>query len=325
MSDQWKTQLNTDKMKKILSLLVSIVICTIATAQTTKNLAELLGYQKDAKLLIIHADDMGLSHSVNTATLQAFEKKGITSGSIMVPCPWANEIIAYIKNHPDIDAGIHITLTAEWDQYRWGGLSSSDQIKSLLDADNYLYPSVEALGKSVVVAEAEKEMRAQIDKVIAAGIKSTHIDTHMGSVMATPELVQAYLGLSDLYHLPVLFPRAYLGWFPPEAAKAMSEKIFLLDNLFMLEPSMLTGKWIDPYRKAVESMKPGLNEIIVHVAIDNEEMQAITGEHKDYGSKWRQNDLELVNSKEFHDLLKSNNIILIGWKQVRDAMNSQTR
>ena len=171
-------------------------------------------------------------------------------------------------------------------------------------------------------AEAEKELRAQIDRAIASGVQPTHLDTHMGSVLANPELVKIYLGLSDIYHLPVLFPRAYLSWFPPDMAKSMESKIFLIDNLFMLEPKMITGKWIDPYKKAIETMKPGLNEMIVHIAVDNDEMQAITKGHDDYGSAWRQNDLDLVSSKEFKDLLKNNHIILIGWKQIRDLMNS---
>jgi chitin disaccharide deacetylase len=299
-----------------------MLITLSLNSQSNKNLAELLGYPRDTKLLIIHADDMGLAHSVNTACIKAFDNKGITSGSIMVTCPWASEISAYVKDHPGLDVGIHLTLTAEWDYYKWGGITSSDQIPSLLDKNNNFFPSVEELGKSVKAAEAEKELRAQIDRAIASGVQPTHLDTHMGSVLANSELVKIYLGLSDIYHLPVLFPRAYLSWFQPDMAKSMGSKIFLIDNLFMLDPKMITGKWIDPYQKAIETMKPGLNEMIVHVAVDNDEMQAIARGHKDYGSAWRQNDLDLVSSQEFKDLLKNNHIILIGWKQIRDLMNT---
>lgn len=308
-------------MKKTILVFASLIISLFINAQGNKNLAELLGYPKDSKLLIIHADDMGVSHSVNTACIKAFESNSITSGSIMVPCPWANEIISYSKDHPGIDVGIHLTLTSEWNLYKWGGISSSDQIQSLLDNNHYFYPSVEALGKSVKVADALKEMKAQIDKVIASGIQITHIDTHMGSVLATPELVQAYISLSDEYHVPVLFPREYVSWFPPEVAQKLGSKIFLLDNLFMLDEKTITPKWIDAYRKAIASLKPGLNQIIVHLSLDSEEMQAISKGHDDYGSAWRQHDLDMVTSREFKDLLKTNNVILIGWKQVRDAMN----
>jgi hypothetical protein len=310
------------KMKKLLLVLTSLLITLSISSQGNKNLAELLGYPKDSKLLIIHADDMGLAHSVNTACIRAFDNKGITSGSIMVPCPWAPEIAAYVKDHPGLDVGIHLTMTSEWDLYKWGGITPSDQIPSLLDKNNYFYPSVEELGKVAKGVEAEKELKAQVDKAIALGVQPTHLDTHMGSVLANPELIKIYLTLSELYHLPVLFPRAYLTWFSPDVAKSMESKIFLLDNLFMLEPKMITGKWIDAYKKAIEAMKPGLNEMIVHLALDNDEMQAISKGHDDYGSAWRQHDLDLVSSPEFKELLKTNHIILIGWRQIRDLMNA---
>jgi chitin disaccharide deacetylase len=311
-------------MKKFTLAFVSILIAyNLGTqAQDSKNLAELLGYPKDSKLLIIHADDMGLAHSVNTACLQAFDNKAITSGSIMIPCPWALEMANYVKIHPGMDVGIHLTLTAEWDLYKWAGISPSDQISSLLNKNGNFYPTVEELGKVAKGEEAAKELRAQIDKAIALGVQPTHLDTHMGSVLGNPELIKVYLKLSDEYHLPILFPRAYVSWFPPDVAKALGSKIFLLDNLFMLEPKMIKDKWIDAYIKGIGELKPGLNEIIVHLAIDNDEMKAISLGHDDYGSAWRQHDLDLVLSTEFKDLLKANHVILIHWSQIRDLMNT---
>ena len=307
-------------MKKIILVLTTLLISLIIYSQDNKNLAELLGYPHDSKLLIIHADDMGLAHSVNTACIKAFDNNGITSGSIMVPCPWAPEIIDYVKDHPDLDVGVHLTLTAEWNLYKWGGVTSSDQITSLLDKNGYFYPAVEELGKVAKGEEAKKELRAQIDKIIASGFQPTHIDTHMGSVLANPDLIQVYLSLSDEYHLPILFPRAYTSWFPSEVSEALNSKIFLLDNLFMLEPQMIKGNWADAYKEGIEKMVPGLNQMIVHIAIDNDEMKAISEGHDDYGSKWRQNDLDYVLSSDFKDLIKANNIILITWREVRDLM-----
>ena len=107
-------------MKKSALILISLLFTLSLSSQGNKNLAELLGYPKNSKLLIIHADDMGLSHSVNMATIKAFDNKGITSGSIMVPCPWSPEIEVYAKDHPGMDVGIHLTLTAEWDLYKLG-------------------------------------------------------------------------------------------------------------------------------------------------------------------------------------------------------------
>jgi len=310
------------KTKKFVLILTCFLFTLSVISQNNKNLAELLGYPKDSKLLIIHADDMGLAQSVNAATIKAFDSKGITSGSIMMPCPWALDMAAYIKEHPGLDIGIHLTMTAEWDYYKWAGLTQYDQITSLLDKNSYFYPSVEELGKVAKGEEARKEMKAQIDKAVGLGIKPTHLDTHMGGVLANPELVKVYLELSDEFHLPLLFPRAYLSWLPADMAKSLGSKIFLLDNLFMLEPNMIKGKWIDAYKKGIEELKPGLNQMIVHVAMDNDEMKAISKGHDDYGSAWRQKDLDLVISKEFKDLINKNNIILINWAQIRDLMNA---
>jgi predicted glycoside hydrolase/deacetylase ChbG (UPF0249 family) len=312
-------------MKKIILVFSGFLITLALSAKVSKNLAELLGYPKDSKLLIIHADDMGLSHSVNTACILAFEDKGVTSGSIMVPCPWAPEIEAWVKEHPGMDVGIHLTMNAEWDLYKWGGVTSSDQISSLLDSNGYFYASVQELGKTAKAEEAEKELKAQIDRAIASGVHPTHFDTHMGSVLANPGLIKVYIDLSEEYHLPILLPRSYLSWFPAYVAKSLETNIFLIDNVFILGSSQITGKWIDPYKKAIEEMKPGLNEIIVHLAVDNEEMQAVSKGHIYYGSAWRQHDLDMVLSTEFKDLLKANHIILVGWREIRDAMNVQVK
>lgn len=299
---------------------VLILIQAQVDAQPEKNLAELLGYGKDTKLLIIHADDMGLSESVNRACKIAYEDKSITSGSIMVPCPWSYEMISYLRNNLWADAGIHLTLTAEWKYFKWDGVMSADSIGSLLDSNGYFYSTVEEVGKYADPGEAETELTAQVERAVGLGIRPTHIDTHMGSVMATPGLMKVYMTLSEKYRLPVLFPREYLNMLPPDVASEWGKKIFLLDNLYMLDPAIIDGSWLDAYRKGIESLKPGLNQIIVHIGLDNDEMRSITQDHDDFGSEWRQNDFDVIRSSEFRDLLKQNNIILIGWGQIRDLM-----
>jgi len=310
------------KTKKLILITISVFITLISFSQNSKNLAELLGYPRDSKLLIIHADDMGLSQSTNAAVIKAFDARGITSGSIMMPCPWALDMAKYAKDHPGLDIGIHLTMTAEWENYKWDGIVSSSLIPSLLDKNGYFYPSVEELAKVGKGADAEKELRAQIDRAISLGLSPTHIDTHMGSVLANGELMNVYLKLSGEYKLPILFPRAYLGMLPPDAAKQFGESVFLLDNLFMLEPQMIGTNWIDAYKKGISELKPGLNQMIVHIGFDNEEMKAICKGHPDYGSEWRQKDLDLVLGNELKDNLKAANVILITWRQIKDVMNN---
>lgn len=307
---------------KIKSLSLIILLTFFFASVSAQNLATMLGYPENSKLLIIHGDDLGLSNSVNKATFDALGSNSITSASIMMPCPWAYDAVLYAKDHPGLDIGIHLTLTSEWKSYKWDGIFSSNLISSLLDDNGYFYPSVEQLATHVKADEAEKELKTQIEKLISWGIKPSHIDTHMGSVMATPELLKVYLTLLEQYNLPVLFPREYAGMLPPDMSVLYSKKIFLIDNLFMLEPQMVGDKWIDAYRKAIEGLKPGLNQIIVHVGMDNEEMQAITRNHDDYGSAWRQKDFDLMKSSEFRELLKKNNIILVKWSQIMDLMQS---
>ncbi len=299
-------------------LLISglILLCSATFAQDQKNLAERLGYDSDAKLLIIHADDIGLSQSVNDASITAFEKGGISSGSIMVPCPWFADFATYYKEHPQLDVGIHITLTAEWDHYKWGGILPAGEIPSLLDEHGYFYASVEEVGMHADPAEVEKEVRAQIERALSFGINPTHLDTHMGSVLARPDLTQIYMKLGKEYGLPVFAPRMMLMGMPEEAREMIQAEYTLVDGFFMLNEEKPGVSWLEAYGEMVEGMVPGLNQMIVHVANDNEEMQAIAINHRAFGATWRQNDLDLMISQEFNDLLKENNIQLVSWKQI---------
>src|SRR6195952_5180977 len=157
------------RFKKITTVILSMAIGCGAMAQQ-RSIQERLGYPKDTKLLIIHADDMGSSHSENMATIYAMEKGVVTSGSIMVPCPWLPEIAEYAKSHPDADLGLHLTLTSEWKNYRWGPVAPSDKVPSLLDDQGYLNNSTLTVMKNAKPEEVEQEYRAQIARALKFGI-----------------------------------------------------------------------------------------------------------------------------------------------------------
>ena len=142
------------------------------------------GYPRDSKLLIIHADDLAVAHSEDAASFDALEKRAATSASIMVPCPWLTEVAEYAKAHPDADLGLHLTLTSEWKTYRWGPVASKDQVPSLLDSSGYLWPDSAPAKQHIKADEAEREIRAQIEKAHVHGHPShAHRQPHGSSLL----------------------------------------------------------------------------------------------------------------------------------------------
>ncbi len=286
------------------------------------TVAERLGYDKDAKLLIVHADDIGLAHSVNTATIKAFQESGISSASIMVPCPWFPEIAAFAKANPEYDFGLHLTLTAEWKNYRWGGVLPATQISSLLDSSGFFYATTQEVARYAKPEQVEKELRAQVDRAIAFGVTPTHLDSHMGSLFTSPELFKVYLKVGAAYNLPVFIPKnAAAGY--ASLFELIGDQQILVDNFYMMNNNRPVDEWTAFYMDLVEKLTPGLNEVIIHVAIDDSEMQAVAIDHPDFGAAWRQNDLNTMLSKEFKAKLAEHNIQLVTWGQIKGLMNSE--
>src|SRR6266542_3852681 len=309
------------KIYKCLLLLTASLSAYINLYSQQRTLAEKLGYSKDAKLLILHADDFGLSHSEDSATFTAFERKGITSASIMVPCPWFLEVAAYAKQHPEFDWGIHSTFTSEWKYYKWDGVLPSSEIPSLVSKDGYMYSSVEEFTKNAKPEDVEKELKAQIEKATSFGIKLTHIDNHMGSILASPEMIAVYQKIGREYHLPVLVPMNMIRMMAPQMAKYIdTNDIVVVDNFVSAYPAIAVDKWKEFYNQTIQNLKPGLNEIIFHLAFDNDEMKAIAVDHPDFGAAWRQRDFNYVTSNEFKNLLKQNGIYLITWGDIQKVM-----
>jgi predicted glycoside hydrolase/deacetylase ChbG (UPF0249 family) len=229
----------------------------------------------------------------------------------MMPTPWVTEVAAYAKAHPNADLGLHLTLTSEWETYRWGSISPPDKIPSLLDSDGSFPNDSKVVAGRAKPLEVDRELRAQIDRAISLGIRPTHLDSHMGSLFTTPELIATYVRVAHDYHLPFLATNGS----PLAAAQAgISTQDVLLDAVIIAGTEVPRDQWKEFYLKSIAGLKPGLTEMIVHLGHDDSELQAVTVNHEPYGSAWRQHDYDVVTSPEFKKALQDNHIILVTWK-----------
>jgi predicted glycoside hydrolase/deacetylase ChbG (UPF0249 family) len=286
-----------------------------ANGTRSRTLAERLGYAADAKLLIVHADDLGVAHSVNAASIKAFETGLVNSGSIMVPCPWLSEIAAYARRHPEADLGLHLTLTSEWALYRWGPVMSKDKVPTLLNNDGYLYPTAGEAAAHMKPEEAEAEIRAQVERARAFGIQPTHLDSHMGTLFTSKALFDAVIRVGHDYKLPVLVSK---DWFPrADYLQAdLGPNDITIDKMVTIGPVVAAEGWAAFYTDAVKNLTPGVTEFIIHLAYDDEEMRAISVEHPAWGAAWRQRDFDFFTSAAFRRLLDENHVKLVTWREI---------
>ena len=277
--------------------------------------------------LIIHSDDAGMSHSVNRATIDAMEKGFVSSCSIMVPCPWFPEFAEWASQHPEKDFGIHLTLNSEFGSYRWGPVAGRDKVPTLVDKDGYLHRSKEAVQAAARPAEVEIELRAQIERALQAGIKLSHLDTHMGTVVSTAEMLDIYVRLGLEYDLPVMIMRNL----DPAIAQAYTDLIRLnqhyiaaleseglppIDYLFQFyegkDHAARQQRYLDTFR----DLKPGVTQMIIHCGYDNEELQGITGSHF-----LRGDDTRIFSDAEVRKQIDAMGIEIITWQQLRERSN----
>ena len=307
----------------VFLLLVLAAFSNVALAQTAPpSLAEKLGYVRHAKLLIVHADDLGMTHAVNAASIQALESGLVNSASMMVPCPWFPEIAEYARNHPNADLGLHLTLTSERVYVRWGPVASKEKVPSLLDTAGYFFHDWNA-ETHINPKEAELEIRAQIERAHAMGVRPTHLDTHQYRLIASgKELFQVVLRVAHDYQLPVFVTR---DWFAehPYLETILGPRDIVVDHTVTIAPEVPAEKWTEFYTKALRNLQPGVTEFVIHLAFDGEEMRAATRERDTWGAAWRQRDFDFFTSAEFRKLLQEQNIKLISWRDLVRAAKQE--
>jgi predicted glycoside hydrolase/deacetylase ChbG (UPF0249 family) len=300
----------------LLSSVVSLLAASTLTSQAG-TIAERLGHPRDAKLLIIHADDLGAAHSIDAASFEALDRGTISSASIMIPTPWVTEVATYAKAHPNADLGLHLTITSEWDTYRWGSTAPADEVPSLLDSTGTFPSDVAPVVARAKATEVEREIRAQIDRAIALGIRPTHLDSHMGALFASPALFATYVRVARAYRLPFL---ALRGDRRVKPQPPLLETDVLLDTVIIAGPDVPRDRWKEFYLREIANLKPGVTELIVHLGRDDSELQAVTVNHEPYGSAWRQRDTDVVNSPEFKKALADNGVIVITWRDLQKLL-----
>ncbi len=282
------------------------------------NISKKLGLAENSKLLIIHADDAGLSHSENLATIESLERGIVNSYSIMVVCPWYYEMACFAKNNPDFDYGIHLTLTCEWEKYKFGPVLPTSEVPSLVDENGYFYENRELLKNSASNEEVEKELRAQIEKALKFGLKPTHIDSHMYSVGAKPEFLKIYRALGKEYGLPVLLSKQLMEMVGLNSNDNIEENDLLIEKVHYGKfEHFKKGTLRDYYNSVFDNLVIGLNILLIHPAFDDPEMKGITINHPNFGSEWRQIDFDSFTNKENMLRLKEIEIELITWNDLK--------
>ena len=274
------------------------------------SLVERLGYPADAKLLILTCDDLGLTHASNVGTYDALRVGSATSASLMVPCPWARDAAAEYRGE---DVGVHLTLNAELDTYRWGPITHSP---SLLDGDGGFPRTLQDLWDHADLDEVRREGRAQIERAIMWGFDVSHLGSHMGALGPRADFFDVYLELAVEFGLPFrladVSAEAVAGF--PFRRLAAEEGAVFPDQVVALAPGA---------RRSIErtlfDLPSGVTELCVHPGIDTDELRAACG---DWSGRV-EDHAYLTHDSSLRELMPKTGAQLIGWRALRDLARAR--
>lgn len=271
----------------------------------------LLGYPADARLLLINADDFGMCHSVNDAIIRTLQAGLVRSTTLMAPCPWAPQAIHFLAGRPEIPFGVHLTVISEWPDYRWGPLTSREKVPSLVDEAGYFY-NFERMPEFLAQAnlgQLEIEFRAQIEAVLAAGLRPTHLDWHALRIGGRGDIFEVMLGLAKEYGLALRVAG------PARIEKVQSQGLPCNDDDF------LDSYLLDPVDKSARYMQllrrfpPGLTEWAVHPGLATAELMALDPG----GYHFRQADFDFLMSPEARQVVRQEGIVLLDYRPLQAA------
>ncbi len=297
---------------------------------TAKTWAEKLGWPKGKKVIMLHADDIGMCPEANIAAKDQLTKGHIQSAAVMIPCPNAEEFISWAKEHPNMDVGLHLTLTSEWKKYRWGPVTPNEDVPGLIDPEDKLWRSVPEVVQHASADEVEKEIRAQIEQSLAWGYKPDHIDTHMGTLFGHPSYVKVYMKVAQEYGIPaniidlsdptVLAEFRAKGYPMDDSVVKMTEAYTLpkLDYFSSAPKADTYEEKVEHFKRLIKSLKPGLTEIIFHPSVETDNLRSITG-------SWQQRvwESQIFSDQELIKFFEEEGIIFTNWKEIMKRFQQQ--
>ena len=289
-------------------------------------------YDPNARLLVIQAEDLGMAHSIDKASFEALEKGWVTTAGVLVPGPWFPEVLRWSQSHPNVDLGIRLDLNSDWSSYRWRPVSAVQKGSGLTDSGGYLASSQLYVAHHATPIEVETEEHAQIDLAKNAGISVTHLDNHMRALTTTPAMFQTYWKMGQEYGLPIVLPKGLVqsrgtpsqkpGLYDLGGIEVDMRKV-LIDRELEIMPGLAQRDWLSAYETALDALPPGVYLLSVHLGFNDDELQAMTWDHPDWGAQWRQNDYNVISSPEFRRFLQDKGFILANWRDLQKAMTAQ--
>jgi predicted glycoside hydrolase/deacetylase ChbG (UPF0249 family) len=281
------------------------------TSLNKGQINRLLGYPADARLLIVNADDFGMCNSVNQAIIGTLKRGIVRSTTLMVPCPWSLQAMDFLADHPEVHFGVHLTVISEWVHYRWGPVTSKDQVSSLIDTAGYFY-SFEQMPEflaQVRLDQLEMEFRAQIEVVLKAGLKPTHLDWHALRIGTRYDIQEMMLSLAKEYGLAL---RAFgRNWIEKVQSQGLPCNDYDFLDSYMLDPDTKAAR----FGELLHHLPVGLSEWAVHPGLDNSELLAIEPD----GRHIRQRDYDFLTSPQAREIVESEGIILLDYRSLQEV------
>lgn len=286
--------------------------------------AERLGWPEGARVVMFHCDDVGMSHSSNRGAIEALECGILTSLSMMMPCSWAPEFVKYLKEHPEVDNGLHLTLNAEWENYRWGPVAGKQAVPGLTDEQGCLWDNVAQVVAHATPDEVETEIRAQIDRAERLGIPITHIDSHMGALFAKPEFFERYMKVGIEKNIPILMIGGHMTYAKLENAEAVALIGDLAEQVWNAGLPVIDDVHTGTYERrdfeskkqevvrVLRTLKPGITEIIVHCTRPSDVF-----EHISPSGPTRLADLQVMCDPEIKRVIEEEGILLTTWRELK--------